>query len=214
LQCLKQRNVKEKVAKDALENLDWPQLKNHLDEIVLEEEKFGVLLGHIHRTNHLVMAYPNAKREKQREEFLGRLRDYAHEKLGQPALRLVEEANLLHKIERAYRSILEFLQQCDISRLPADLTAAAYIDRAAGQCDFVARSLQQALKARKEIGLPPGVLLRGENDPPFSTHGAITAIVECLTMTLVMEAYMNNWFDAERNVVLPALPAIGASGAI
>jgi hypothetical protein len=74
--------------------------------------------------------------------------------------------------------------------------------------------LQQALKARKEIGLPPGVLLRGENDPPFSTHGAITAIVEYLTMTLVMEAYMNNWFDAERNVVLPALPAIGASGAI
>jgi hypothetical protein len=75
----------------------------------LSLRKFGVLLGHIHRTNNLVMAYPNAKREKQREGFLGRLRDYAHEKLGQPALRLVEEANLLHKIERAYRSILEFL---------------------------------------------------------------------------------------------------------
>jgi len=39
--------LKKKVAKDALENLDWPKLTSHLDEIVLDEDKFSVLLGHM-----------------------------------------------------------------------------------------------------------------------------------------------------------------------
>jgi hypothetical protein len=69
----KTANLKEKIAKDALENLDWPKLKDHLDEIVLDEDKFIVLLGHIRRTNSLIMAYPNAKRGKQREKFLSPL---------------------------------------------------------------------------------------------------------------------------------------------
>jgi hypothetical protein len=205
----KTAELKEKVAKDALENLDWPKLKNHFDEIVLDEDKFSVLLGHIRRTSSLVMAYPDAKREKQREEFLGRLQDYAHAKLGQFALQLTQEGTLLNKIERGYRSILELLQQCDISSLPANVRAAAYISRAAGQCDLVTTSLHDALKARKEIGLSPGILLRNENDAPFSPNAAITAIVECLTITLVMEAYKNKWFDAERNVVLSTLPTVG-----
>jgi hypothetical protein len=204
----KTAELKEKVAKEALENLDWPKLKTHLDKIVLDEDKFSVLLGHIRRARSLVMAYPDAKREKQREEFLGRLQDYAHAKLGQSALQLAQEGALLNKIERGYRSILELLQQCDISKLPADVRTAAYITRAAHQCDLVTRSLHDALKARKEIGLPPGVLLRDENGAPFSPDAVITTIVECLTMTLVMEAYKNKWFDAERNVVLPILPTV------
>jgi len=204
----KAAELKEKVAKKALENLDWPALKNHLDEIVLDEDKFSALLGHIRRTNSLIMAYPNDKREKQREEFLGSLQGYAHANLGQSALPLAQETSVLNKIERGYRSILEWLEQCDISRLPADVRAAASIGRAARQCDLVTRSFHDALKTRKEIGLP-GFLLRGENSVPLSPDGAITAIVECLSMTLVMEAYKNNWFDAERDVVLPTLPTVG-----
>jgi|SRR5579871_1325494 hypothetical protein len=204
----KTAKLKEKIAKNALDGLDWPQLKNHLDDIVLDEDEFKVLLGHIRRTNSLVMAYPNAKRAKQREKFLGSLQAYADAKLGQSALQLVTETNLLNKAERGYRGILELLQQCEISKLPADVRAAAYISRAAGQCELVTRSFHDALKARKEIGLP-GMLLRDDNDAPFSPDGAITAIVECLSMTLVMEAHKNKWFDAERNVVLPTLPAIG-----
>jgi hypothetical protein len=204
----KAAELKEKVVKDALENLDWPKLKSHLDEIVFDEDKLSVLLGHIRRTNSLVMAYPNAKREKQREKFLGSLQAYAHAKLGQAALLLVQECNLLNKVEQGYRSILDLLKQCEISKLPPDVRAAAYISRAARQCELVTRSFHDALKARKEIGLP-GMLLRDENDAPFSPDGAITAIIECLSITLVMEAHKNKWFDVERNVVLPPLPTIG-----
>jgi len=204
----KAAELKEKIAKKALGNLDWPALKHHLDEIVLDEDKFGALLGHIRRTNSLIMAYPNDKREKQREEFLDSLQGYAHAKLGQSALQLAQETNVLNKIERGYRSILEWLEQCDISKFPADVRVAASIGRAARQCELVTRSFHDALKARKEIGLP-GFLLSGENHVPFSPDGAITAIVECLSMTLVMEAYKNKWFDAERDVVLPTLPTVG-----
>jgi hypothetical protein len=205
----KTAELKEKIAKEALETLDWPKLKTHLDEIVLDEDKFNVLLGHIQRARSLILTYPDAKREKKRKEFLGRLQDYAHAKLGKSALQLARERTLLNKIERGYRSILELLQQCEISKLPADVRAAAYITRAAHQCDLLTRSLHDALKARKEIGLPPGVLLRDENDAPFSPDAVITTIVECLTMTLLMEAYKNKWFDVERSVVLPILPTVG-----
>lgn len=122
----KTAELKEKVAKNALDSLDWPQLKNHLDEIVLDEDKFSALLGHIRRANSLIMAYPNAKRETQREKFLGSLQAYAHAKLGQSALQLVNETNLLNKIERGYRGILELLQRCEISKLPADVRAAGF----------------------------------------------------------------------------------------
>ena len=96
----KTEELKEKVTKDALEHLDWPKLKSHLDEIVLDEDSFSVLLRLIRCTNTLIMAYPNAKREKQREEFLGRLQDYVHKKLGQSALRLAKEGGL--QIGRAH----------------------------------------------------------------------------------------------------------------
>jgi hypothetical protein len=85
-----------KIRVGALENLDWPELKKHLDEIVLDDDKFTVLLAQIRRTNSLVMAYPKAKREKQREKFIGSLQAYTHAKLGQSALQLVHVVNLLN----------------------------------------------------------------------------------------------------------------------
>jgi hypothetical protein len=117
-------------------------------KIVLDEDKFGVLLGHIRRTNNLIMAYPNAKREKQRQKFFSRLQAYAQGKLGQSALQLTQETNLLYKIERGFLSILELLERCAISKLSSDVRAAACISRAAGRYELVTRSFYAALKAR------------------------------------------------------------------
>lgn len=61
----------------------------------------------------------------------------------------------------------------------------------------------------KEIGLPYGLLLTDETTKAaVAPDVAVTTIVELLSGTLKMEAYKNNWFSEDGNVVLPPLPIV------
>src|SRR5689334_4683492 len=125
----------EKTIKEALANLDWPQLEAHLNQVGIDEDTYSILLGHIRRTNSFILPYPNPKRQKTRELFFERLGDHIHKSLGTAVSRLTAETAELNKIEQGYRSILAFLDQCEISKLAPDVRIAAYLSRAAGQYD-------------------------------------------------------------------------------
>lgn len=206
---MKHCRLKESVVKQALEDLDWNAFKDHLDEVGIEDGALEFMLGHLRRTTSLIMPYPDEKREAQRTDFIHCLIKYIFMRLGEEAIVSVsKEVALLYRIERGYRGMLEILDQCEISNLSPDVRVAAYISRAVYQYAHVIREFYEALEARKEIG-PHGPLLMSEDLAQISPDQVITAIVETLTISLVMEAYKNKWFDADGCVVLPPLPKIG-----
>jgi len=206
----KNSRLKERVVKDALGSLDWNRLKKHLDDAGLHESDLEFLLGHLRRTNSMIVPYPNEKWETRRALFLRCLHDYIRLALGPHASAcLSQEVALLHRIERGYRGILGLLEQCDISKLQPDVRAAAYVSRAAHQFAYVIRQVQETLKAQREIRVPHGVFLMSQDNAPVSPDSMITAFVESVSITLVMEAYKNNWFDATGCVVLPTFPTVG-----
>ena len=201
--------LKERGVKQALDDLDWNVLKDHLDEAGMEDGALEFILGHLRRTNSLIMPYPDEKREAQRADFIHCLKKYIFMNFGEEAIVSVsKEVALLYKIEQGYRGILEILDQCEISHFSPDVRVAAYISRAAYQYAHLIREFYEVLEARKEIG-PRSPLLMSEDLAQVSPDQVITAIVETLTISLVMEAYKNRWFDANGYVVLPILPEIG-----
>jgi len=202
--------LKENIIKDSLERLDWPLLKGHLEGVVLDDTQFEFLLGHLRRTSSLIMAYPKKGREKLRAKFFEELSTYIFDVLGEKDLGLLsQEILLLDKIERGYHGIIGLLEKCDISRLSPERRVAAYISRTIHEYTYLMEKFHAALNSRKEINLSRGPLLFGENKEPVSPDGVITALVESLTMTLLMEGYKNNLFDADSCVVIPLLSPVG-----
>jgi len=200
--------LKENIVKDALDRLDWQHLKNHLDSITLDKAALESLVGYLRRCNSLVMPYPNPKREASRRAFGEALMSYTTDALGSTAATLIDqELSLLEKIEAGYRGIVGLLEKCDISRLPAEARAAAYISRAAEQFCFLQNKLDALLNSKENI-VPAGSLLLSENGQQISPDAAHTAIVESLSITLLMEGYKNKWYDKEGNLVLPVLPKV------
>src|SRR6267143_707446 len=153
-------SLKENVVKKALDDLDWPGLEKQLDSAGLSEKGLKLLLGHLRRTNSLIMPYPNPKREERRAEFVNCLSAYFSRTLGAMAcVSLSLEVELLDSIERGYRDILKTLEKCDISRLPADIRIAASLSRAVHQYADVVNKVKEKIKGGQEIALPQGPLL-------------------------------------------------------
>jgi len=201
--------LREKILKPALENLDWSLLKEHLDQNELNDYSLDILLGHLRRTNSLIMPYPNKKRETQRSEFYECIKKYIFERLGETAfVSLLNEIALLDRIEKGYRGILDILGHCEISNFSPEIRVSAYISRAAHQYAYLMKDFYKLMEAKKEIG-PRSPLLMSEDLAQVSPDQVISAIVETLTISLLMEAYINSWFDTEGFVELPTLPEIG-----
>lgn len=201
--------IRESITKDSLENLNWPLLKKHLDEIGFDKEVLVAFLGHLRRTNSLIMPYPNTTRERARDTFFREIIEYVQVMLGIEECGLVTaETSLLLQIEKVYRAILNELRNSDISKFPPEIRVASYIDRMAQQYAYVVDTTMQAMASKKEIMMPDGPLLTDDKNQPVSPDRAISALIESLTITLVMEAIINKWIDSEGYVVLPALPSV------
>lgn len=204
------KKFKESVLKKALDGLDWPLLMQHLDEIGLQATDLEYLLGHLRRTTTLVMPYPRAQREAHRADFINNLHRYVSDKLGADSAMLVsKEMELIEKIERGYRFILQVLDTCEISKLSPEMRMAAYISRAAFEYATVRTQIEEVVRKRCEITMPQGPLLSAEKGVSVHPDAAISAIVEFLSTTLVMEARRNNWLDVDGCIRLNSLPPVG-----
>lgn len=201
--------LREKIVKPALDNLDWSLLKEHLDQVELNDYSLDILLGHLRRTNSLIMPYPNKNREAQRANFYECIKNYIFVNLGEKAfVSLLNEIALINKVEKGYHGILDILDHCEISNFPPEIRVSAYISRSAHQYANLIKDFYELIEARKEIG-PRSPLLMSEDLAQVSPDQVISTIVETLTISLLMEAYKNSWFDAKGFVVLPTLPEIG-----
>jgi hypothetical protein len=202
--------LKEHIVKESLEQLDWPLLKKHLDEIDFNESAIESVLGHLRRTSSLIMPYPNSKRESCRDAFFDAFNEYIRGTLGDSSCVLLsQDVDLLIKIEQGYRGILKLLDNSDISSLSADIRVGAYIGRAVLQYFHVIKEFNAAIRTRKDYHVVNSPLFISANKQPVSPDGIITSLVESLSSTLIMEAYKNNWLDSDKCVILPPLPRVG-----
>lgn len=202
--------VSENVVKEALTRLDWHGLERHLDAVGLDEAALDFLLGHLRRASSLIMPYSKPDHEARREAFSEALRQYVRTRLGERAAASVnQEVELLRGIERRYREILETLDQCPISSVAPEARVAAYIKRLAQQYAHVTTLHSRVMEEQREITLPQGPFLPTEDNAQIHPDAAISALVESISITLIMEGIKSGWVDEARRIVLPALPPVG-----
>jgi hypothetical protein len=198
----------ENILKKAFQELEWVTLKKHLDGRDMTDATLEIFLGHLRRENSFILRYPDERREQRRQIFIDNLRDYLHARLGtRGSTSLDHQLKILETAERGYRGILKLLEPCEISKLAPDTRVSAYVSRSAHQYRYVTKRLEETFAVKKEI-FPQASVLTDDANLLFSSDGAIAGIVQCLTITLLMEAYKNNWFDTARTVILPVFPEV------
>ena len=201
--------LREDLVKEALAEVDWPKLRSHLDSIELSEDTLMELCGHIRRYSDWIAKYPRKGFEKRREKFFSKLAEYAGQRLGALAPEKVTAVLALIKlIEHGYRAILDVLDKCVIGKQPPAVRVSACVSRACYEYQDLLCRGDKALKKAKELDAMAGIEIRDDNGNVISPDAVIEGLAASVAMTLIMEAYKNDWFVNDV-VVLPALPAIG-----
>jgi hypothetical protein len=201
--------LREDLVKEALKDVDWPKLKAHLDPIPLTMDDVVDLCGHIRRFSDWIAKYPRKGFEKKRETFFTELANYVRDKVGPNAPdKVTAVRSVIKLIEHGYRSILHVLDQCAIGKQPADVRVAACISRACHEYADVLKRQQAALKATKRLELMAAAGIRDDDGNVVSADAVVEGLSASVTMTVIMEAYKNNWFNDDV-VVLPTLPKVG-----
>jgi hypothetical protein len=200
--------LREDLVKEALAEVEWPKLKSHLDSIDLSEDTLVELCGHIRRYSDWIAKYPRKGFEKRREKFFSELAGYAGQRLGARAPEKVTAVPALIKlIEHGYRSILKVLDKCAIGKQPAAVRVSACVSRACHEYQDLLRRQDKALKKAKELDVMAGIEIQDDSGNVISPDAVIEGLAASVAMTVIMEAYKNDWFVNDV-VVLPALPAV------
>ena len=167
------------------------------------------LCGHLRRYSDWIAKYPRKGFEKRREKFFSKLAEYAAQRLGARAPEKVTAVLALIKlIEHGYRAILDVLDKCVIGKQPPAVRVSACVSRACYEYQDLLCRRDKALKKPKELDVMAGIEIRDDDGNPISPDAVIEGLAASVAMTLIMEAYKNDWFVNDV-VVLPALPAIG-----
>lgn len=184
-------------------------MRSHLDSIDLSEDTLVELCGHIRRYSDWIAKYPHKGFEKRRERFFSELARYAGQRLGARAPQKVTAVlALINLIEHGYRAILDVLDKCAIGKQPPAVRVSACVSRACQEYQDLLRRRDKALKTAKELDVMAGIEIRDDNGNVISPDAVIEGLTASVAMTLIMEAYKNDWFVNDV-VVLPALPAVG-----
>ncbi len=203
-------NLSERTVKESLKAFDWPALKEHLDALQLSDDVLAELLGHVTRSTSLVIVYPDPVRELNRMTFFARLREYVDDTVGDAASeQLLETLRLILNIEAGYRSIVETLDGCEISLLPADTRVAASISRTAAQYADLMKRVDAVLHTSDDISLSQSPHIPLDDGGLIPADAIVHGLISALALTIGMEARKAGWIDGRRRIVLPALPSVG-----
>ena len=201
--------LKESVVKSSLSELNWNKLQTHLQDISFTCDHLTELLSHIRRFSDLICKHPRKPYEKKRNQFFKSLQSFVKTQLGNKAESdFLQEVQLIQTIESVYRGILDILKKCSISQQPAPVRVSASISRACFQYKEFKRRYGLALSKAKGLNMTTGVLIECDDGSRISPDAILQALIETVGMTLIMEAYQNNWFDDDI-VILPNLPSVG-----
>jgi len=192
--------------KKALSSLDWGALKAHLESIDISINELSDLRGHIRRFSNFICKHPRRDFQQRRDSFWENLRQFIEERFGISAASEVEnEFDLIKQIERGYHSILFSLAKCSIGKKEASIRVSSTIKRACLEYKDLLHRTDKTLSEKKQLNLLSGILLQDENGNKFSSDAVLEGLSTTVAITLIMEAFKNNWFENEI-IVLPELP--------
>jgi hypothetical protein len=201
--------LREDLVKDALDAVNWPVLRAHLDTVALSMDDLIELCGHIRRCSDWIAKYPRKSFEDKRDKFLAELAAYACLRLGANAPDKVTAVLAVIKlVEHGYRSILDVLAKCAIGKQPPAVRVSACINRACYDYQDLLRRRDLALRKAKQLNLASGFFIPDDADNMVSADAVLEGIAASVAMTVMMEAHTNHWFRGDI-VVLPALPMVG-----
>ena len=197
--------LRESVVHEALDRLDWPRLKAHLDDAVPSD--LGQLVALITRRSNLIRKYPNPDFQSRRRRFARHLRTYARTQFtDRTASRIDAAFALIDDIERGYHEILSTLKATETGRRPSALRVAAVISRLWDEHQVIADATDRHLASPRRHEPMPNSQLQDDQGNSFSPDAALSRLSEIVSMTLVMEATQNQWFRTDGIVKLPNLP--------
>ena len=201
------KRLRESVVKEALTKLDWGILKEHFENIGFTRDKLTDICGHIRRCTSLICKYPHQDFQQRRARFFNELRSYAEVHFDLEAGKEIDtEVALIERIEQGYRSILNTLDKCAISKQPATVRVGGCISFVCYEYQDLMRHFNEALAGAKET-TPEFGRLQDDEGHSFSGDAVLERLSESVATTLIMEAHKNKWFE-NHQVVLPELAKV------
>lgn len=195
--------LSEQIVKESLGSFNWAALREHFENVGLTKADLTDLCGHIRRYTELICKYPRKKFKENRAIFFEEIRNYVNEHLGVEAEpEFISEIELIEIIEKGYQSILNTLDKCVVGSLPATIRVAGIIRRACSEYHELIRIHMKTITDMKQFNFMSGSLIQNINGNTISTDAVLEGLSDTVAMTLIMEAYKNEWFDDDI-VVLP-----------
>jgi hypothetical protein len=181
------------------------------DRIVKELEKHPTdesartLLGLLQRSNHLFFKYPNAKREKLRDELLLELQlhfeGHFNDEIQQEFKWIV---SLLGRVEVGYRNLLAILNKLPARKNATNIQSSAALELAARRFDFIEKRARGAISKTKTLVYSDELTATNDDGSEFHVDAATSGFVENLGATLGMFAHENKWISSDGTITLPA----------
>ena len=193
--------------KKALESFDWARVKPLLDAAGGQAIDSADIAEALRRAGDLVIKYPVAA-EQQRNALLKSLEQYLV--AGLPDAKLppqIEDAvQTIRVAEAGYRKLVGELSKTDASKLDSTVHVAASIRRAEEEVNHLTAEYHKQAAQRDGITLQAGLL--DEFGNPTDMDAVLENCIGFVSMTLQMESFRNKWFDADGDIVVPALPEV------
>ena len=207
--CNTHERLKESVVKTSLATLNWEELHAHLLDLSFSCDHLTELRGHIRRFSRLICKHTCKDYEQTRRQFFRLLQAFVRTQLGNKAeTDVLKEVHLIRTIEHGYRGILNLLATCSISQRPAPVRVSASISRACYEYHELMQRCEISISKAQYLNFPTGIHIESDHGNKISPDTVVDGLSETVAMTLVMEAYRNDWF-VDDIVVLPYLPNVG-----
>ena len=200
--------LKEGLVKQALKTLQWNKLGQHLETITFDDEVLTELLGHVRRNTDFLIKRHDMARAGLRGTFVAALRELLDNKMGSPATEKFDSLmEVIAQIEAGYHEISRTQDNTVAAKLLPETQASAALARAAATYKDLMNAFASTTRQAKVLTLQ-SARIKGPDGASYSPDGVLANIVSGTTMTMMLLGYGFKWFDKDKFLVLPDLPAV------
>jgi hypothetical protein len=180
-----------------------------LEAVGVDVDRVEELAGLVRCAGSLIYQRPDVAGQALRDAFLDALVAAVRRIAPDVGIAQLERAIRTVRIaERGHHIILETLGRAEISKEPPAVRAAAAIARVEANLARLREDLSEAMR-RGVVIIPGGVMVDDGRGGTLSADIQVTALVESLGGTLMMEAYAYGWLGKGGRIELPSLPPVG-----
>ena len=180
-----------------------------LEAVGVDDDRVEELAGLVRRAGSLIYQRPDVAGQALRDGFLAALMAAVGRIAPNVAIAPLERAIRTVRIaERGHHILLDTLGRAEISKEPPAVRAAAAIASVEADLVRLREDLNEAMR-KGVVVIPGGAMVEDGSGGALSADVVITALVQSLGGTLMMEAYAYGWFGKGGRIELPSLLPVG-----